>query len=133
MSIAQFLSYTLTRVRCVQCGTFEHGSQGACIASCPHCGSVLLLELACTGMTRNPLPFTTRPHVPGVVEPSKGKMPSGMTKGVGEWKSGGKKHNSKSTGRRKGGQGRSFRPGRGDAYGKYQYEGKFRGKDSGYD
>lgn len=128
MCIAQFLSYTLTRVSCVKCGQFEHGSHGACIAVCPHCGSVLLLEMECKGLTSRPLPFTSTPRLPEKPKPEKADPNQGIEPGVGALykpEGSGKIRNGKSTGRPRGGHGRGATNYRGEAHSKYQYEGKF--------
>ncbi|HEV2709167.1 MAG TPA: hypothetical protein VGU67_03040 [Edaphobacter sp.] len=97
--------YYTTRFSCSTCGIFEMGTPDRpdVNAKCPWCDEELTTVAQCRGVTSRPLPFTTDPRIDDEIPDTALDVINGQ---VSEKRR--RNHaNGKSTGRKRGGYGRS--------------------------
>lgn len=98
------IPYYTTRLLCATCGTFEMGTRDRLDGdeTCPWCDGELQLVATCRGMTSRPLPFTSDPRT--------GQQTDTALDVIGDQISDKRQRNhghGKSTGRKRGGEGRA--------------------------
>jgi hypothetical protein len=100
------VAYYMTRFKCAFCGTFETWTQDRPdpAAKCPWCDEDLETAAQCRGMTSRPLPYTSDPRLD---EQVRGTGIDQLNNQVSDNRR--RRHgHGKSTGRKRGGEGRAI-------------------------